>query len=479
MEFAEFVLRARDWVDGHYKVEVTASPVDRTRQPLSAVYSANLPLWLRQLERKSIIPANLVELGKTLASMLLPDGVREMLLASLAQIGPQQGLRLRLILDDARLANIPWEYMYVTAGFDETAPYGFLALDPRISMVRHESLPMAPAPVRCELPLKLVVGMASPAGMPKLDLQAERRFIETSLAAVDSVNATFVEDMTMEALEESCQGAHMFHFAGHGAFFSERGNEAFGSGVVFLSGKDGGKVPLPVHNLALTLRGAGVRVALLGSCETGRRDGVNPWSGVAPAMMRAGLPAAVGMQYSVYDGTAIAFTRRFYKALSSGLSLDEAVALGRLGMYNEEGGQGSDWGVPVLYLRSDDGVLFPEVAQDVSLEETRRRQRLEVQQCVGQLSGHLLGAQVREEAPWWLEVAQEIDMVETGGQSVGLKLDHAANGFFRTDQRANTVQMGGQMVGISIDGEYHRLGQEDRASTSLPITVMGEDTTAD
>ena len=466
MEFTDFVLRARDWVDGRFLVEVTASPVDRTRQPVSVTYAADLPVLLRQLERKSIKPENLVQLGKSLAGMLLPVGVREMLWASLEHIGPQQGLRLRLILDDSRLANIPWEYINIPAGPDETEPYGFLAMDPRISIVRHEPLPIAPAPMRCELPLKLLVGMASPNGMPKLDLVAERGYIEEALAGVDGIRVTFVEDMTVDSLEEACRDAHMFHFAGHGAFFWERGNETFGNGVIFLQSSDGGKVPFPVHNLALTLRGGGVRVALLGSCETGRRDGVNPWGGVAPAMMRAGLPAAIGMQYSVYDETAISFTRRFYRAIASGLSLDEAVTLGRLGMYNEEGERGVDWGVPVLYLRSNDGVLFPEATHDMSLEGSRRQQRLEVLQRVGRLSGALVGAHVQEETPWWLEVAQDIDMVEADGQVLGVRLDRGAAGSFKAVQQVNEIQTGGSVLGMSVE---RRASGTNRAKQSPPI----------
>jgi hypothetical protein len=47
-------------------------------------------------------------------------------------------MRLRLRLANG-LTQIPWEYIYVraSAGGDDTT--GFLALDPRISIVRHPS----------------------------------------------------------------------------------------------------------------------------------------------------------------------------------------------------------------------------------------------------------------------------------------------------------------------------------------------------
>ena len=64
---------------------------------------------------------------------------------------------------------------------------------------------------------------------------------------------------------------------------------------------------------------------------------MNVWSGVAPALMRAGIPGAVAMQYEVYDDSATAFARRFYQSLAAGLSLDEAVAAGRLAILNAGG----------------------------------------------------------------------------------------------------------------------------------------------
>jgi hypothetical protein len=102
-----------------------------------------------------------------------------------------------------------------------------------------------------------------------------------------------------------------------------------------------------------------VRLAVLGACEGGRRDQVNAWTGVVPALTRAGIPAVVGMQYKIRDKNAIVFSRRFYRALAAGQPIDAAVTDGRLAILNRSGDDERDWGVPVLYLRTGEGVLFP------------------------------------------------------------------------------------------------------------------------
>jgi hypothetical protein len=457
MQYVDLVIRARDWQDGHFKVEVTASPMDRMREPEVVSQKATVARRLRSVERKQIPAAELRALGSDLSAMLLPGTVREMLFASLASLETGQGLRLRLVLDDLRVANLPWEYLYLPPAANADGPNGFLALDPRISMVRHEAIPMAPGSVAAQLPLKLVVGFAAPSQFPWLDLWAEREHIETALAGVEGVEIGFVEHLTIERLEAGCQGAHMFHFAGHGSFIWQDGSQTAGNGTIYLEDDRGDTLPFAVDRLALTLRRAGVRVVLLGGCETGRRDGVNAWSGIAPALMHVGIPAAVAMQYAIYDDAAIAFARRFYQALAVGLSLDEAVTAGRLAILNCGRRDDVEWGVPVLYMRSGDGVIFPEVTIDPSLEPARHRERVCVTQRVKELRDRLTGVEVADAPASGVDVCQEIATIEPGGEAFGARIDHLEAGVIRTDQHVDWVGPNGRLTGVSVK----RLGSRD------------------
>jgi len=79
----------------------------------------------------------------------------------------------------------------------------------------------------------------------------------------------------------------------------------------------------------------------------------------------------VAMQYSIHDDTAICFSREFYCALALGLPVDTAISEARRGIYIDCGAQKRDWGTPVLFMRSPDGVILKlakPIARSVRLE---------------------------------------------------------------------------------------------------------------
>jgi hypothetical protein len=355
-----------------FHVRVTGSPAGEQRyaDAEEVTIRPDLRRQLRRLERRGMRLSEMIALGEDLAGLLFPPRARSFLVRSRERVGGDEGLRVRLKMHTYALADLPWEYAYVARPDtlpDQKGPDGFLVLDRRVSLVRYEVMGQSPGsldPVGAG-PLRLVVLLADPdtPGYPHLDLDVERQNIEQALEEVPEISAEFYPDATVETLEDALtREAHVFHFSGHGQFEGDLG-VAFGSvegeGSVVLVGDDGGPFPFPAEKLAQNLRGRGVRLAVLGACEVGHRDQVNAWTGVVPALTRAGIPAVVGMQYTVQDGNAIAFSRRFYRALAAGQSIDAAVTDGRLAIYNRGSEDERDWGVPVLYLRAEEGVLFP------------------------------------------------------------------------------------------------------------------------
>jgi CHAT domain-containing protein len=131
----------------------------------------------------------------------------------------------------------------------------------------------------------------------------------------------------------------------------------------------------PADALARELSEAGVRVAILGACRTGRRDGVSAWTGVAPALIKMGIPIVVAMQYEVGDDHAVAFSKWFYTSLSNGLSIDEAVVVARRAMLDVSTEDNLEWGVPVVYMRSRDSTLI-SLAEGQQQSETSDTLRL-------------------------------------------------------------------------------------------------------
>lgn len=376
MNYLNFDLEAFDHKQtataDQFSVRVASSPVGEQR--LAEAEKVRLPLSVRQnigtLQRRQLTLAEMIELGEELGRALFPPRVRSFLSASLNRLRSDEGLRIRLMLDTYGLAELPWEYVYLPltgVPGNRRGPEGFLTLNRRVSLVRYESQEGALVPIDAGVsPLRLVALLASPddPNYDKLDVAKERQNIEQAVADLPAIHPDFYPDATADTLLGALvKPAHIFHFAGHGKFEggpSERYGSQEGAGAVILLDDKGGAKPFSAQKLAINLTGRSVRLAVLTACEVGQRDAASAWAGVVTALTHAGIPAVVGMQFRIRDTNALAFSRAFYRALAAGQPIDAAVADGRLAIFSRGDDNERDWGVPVLYLRAIDGVLFPQ-----------------------------------------------------------------------------------------------------------------------
>lgn len=398
-------LRDLDESTNTFKVSVPISDVGEPYEAFSAPYlSKEMKDYLRKLEAKNTLSlSKLVEFGKQITARLFPSSeITNLFQKAIGEAGQDGCIRIRLVIRHPKLAQIPWEFCYLPQPEGEDSYDNFLVLNPKYSMVRYEPVDSSSSkiPKENQESLRLLAVTADPT--ENLNLEMEQEVIEKALQEFDvkgiKLSWNFINNSTVDDLiSELDKKADLFHFAGHGIFTGQdvsnsRENARFfinesefnslqkkqvrflstspeiedsrGIGnLVLLNKKTEGAYELfPANELAIHLKQAGVRVAVLGACETGRRDGVSPWTGIAPAVMKQGIPAVLAMQYRVSDSEAIAFSKRFYTALAAGLTLDEAVSLGRREMYNQSN-QGYEWAVPVLYMRSPDGIVFPEITK--------------------------------------------------------------------------------------------------------------------
>lgn len=377
MRYINFDLEAFDYTNAagseHFYVRISRSPAGE--QKINQAEPVAIPGGLRDLidlfNQRNIPIEKLIEIGENLASLLFAGNIRSFFERSLERLGDDEGLRLRLKFDTVALADLPWEYLYLSkpdTPVGQKDADGFLCLNRKISIVRYEVIGESLTPLTA-VPggrLRMLAVLASPntPDLAPLNIELERRDIESALGETPEIEVEFFEQATVQSLEDALvKDAQIFHFAGHGTFETELGDSLGsleGKGSIFLVGEAGGEQKFASEKLAQNLRGRGVRLAVLGACEGGRRDQVNAWTGVAAALVRAGIPAVVGMQFSILDQNAISFSQRFYRALSAGQPVDAAVSDGRLSIYNRKGLADRDWGVPVLYMRDEEGVLFPE-----------------------------------------------------------------------------------------------------------------------
>jgi hypothetical protein len=354
-----------------FRVRVTNSPAGEQKagDAETVTLPDDLRSRLRRLEKRVLTLDEMIALGEDLGAALFPLKVRDLYIRSLASLEETEGLRIRLMIDPYALSDVPWEYVYL-AGADTPASQkranGFLAFNPQISLVRYQMIGRGLGKIETvgEESLRMVALLSNPDNTPGLDLTREVKNIREALKDLPQIQPEFYPNCTVEQLLKILiKPAHIFHFSGHGAFEGSMG-DTFGSeegeGNLTLTGEDGSAVDFPAGKLAMNLAGRGVRFAMLGACESSKVDQINAWTGIAPALTLAGIPAVVGMQFKILDSSAIAFSSILYESLAAGLTIDEAVSKGRLAIYTLGNNDERDWGVPVLYLRAEEGVLFPK-----------------------------------------------------------------------------------------------------------------------
>jgi hypothetical protein len=356
-------------------------------------------------------------LGDFLSSVLLPPAIFNVISERInIAAAKKEGLRIRLILSGAELNNVPWEFLVFNRAGGEGKASDFLCLMPNVSLVRHPASALPQWNVEATAPVKVTIAAASPEHWPKLQVSDEVALIKKALENAQ-VSVSTVEHARRTGMPDKTHQAHIFHFAGHGKF--ERQQSATpgayeGTSSLILEDEYGDEDELNANILALQLREAGVRVAVLGACQTAQRDDVNSWSSVAESLLKAELGAVVGMQFPVRDDSATAFAKHFYGALALGLSIDDAVSAGRVAVAALEDARG--WANPALYLRADNGVIFPAIAADPQLETARQQAVLRIVQTAKTVRGLFEGPTIeRITNGAHVSVEQTVEDVEEGG----------------------------------------------------------------
>jgi hypothetical protein len=297
------------------------------------------------------------EMGTALYAALFRDQVRELFDFSRGHEAGN-GLRLKLRFDLSRpdsawLAELPWELLR------QPGQATFLSLNPRTPVVRYIELQGARPAERCAPPVRVLVVGANPAGIPRLDLEAERQQIEQVAKVAGAVEVIPLPGATLGAVVERLRGDmfHVLHFMGHGCF-----DPATRRAALLFEGRAGEPDPVSGEALASILQGCPrLRLAVLNACHSGELRAAqadDPFAGVATTLVRAGLPAAVAMRDSVTDLGAIDFSRSFYTSLAEGDPLDVAVTDARKAMA-PDCTRSLEWSVPVLFMRDWDGRFFP------------------------------------------------------------------------------------------------------------------------
>jgi uncharacterized membrane protein HdeD (DUF308 family) len=296
--------------------------------------------------------------GRALFEALLVGEVGAHYRVSLREARRQnKGLRVKLHVRPPELSALPWEFIY-----DPKRDY--LCLSSRTPLVRYPDVPHPIERLIVTPPLRILGMVASPQGLPRLDVGHEKRLVEEAVRALQMKNLvelTWLEGQTWRDLQRAMRHGpwHVFHFIGHGGFDPETEE-----GAIALSDEEDRTYLLGATDLALLLDDHYfLRLVFLNSCEGAKGSPRDPFASTAASLVRYGMPAVVAMQYEITDKAAIEFSRAFYDAIADGLPVDAAVAEARTAIKMKST---LEWGTPVLYMRSSDGSIF-DVPTEASL----------------------------------------------------------------------------------------------------------------
>ncbi|WP_409190176.1 CHAT domain-containing tetratricopeptide repeat protein [Bradyrhizobium sp. RDM4] len=285
--------------------------------------------------------------------------------------GAAQDLRIKLRIEAADLAGLPWEYLY-----DEDDMPGFVSLTRPI--VRYLETAGAVGRMGVKGPLRILGMISDPSTSewPKLNVVKERDRINKGIDALQhegKVDFQWVPGGTgKDLMKKLLEGDwHIFHFIGHGGV-EEASPGAGATGFVVMVDEDGKPVKKFASDLAMMLTGAkrSLRLIVLNCCESARINVGDRFGNPAIGLMKTGwLPAVVAMQFPITDNAAISMSEGFYAALAGNRPIDDAVTLAR--KFIQEKSR-VEWGIPVLYMRSSDGRIFDvEAPQPIPPEAAR------------------------------------------------------------------------------------------------------------
>jgi tetratricopeptide (TPR) repeat protein len=298
-----------------------------------------------------------ISLGRTLFQHLFSGEVEDVYRASLGYARAQgKGLRIRLRLEPPELSAIPWEYLY-----DELNDL-FLGVSSETPITRYIQVPEPPRSITIHSTLKVLAVVSNPInlaerGLPELNAEKEKQVLNQALEEWEKaglVQLEFLDHAVASEIREKLRRyqPHIFHFVGHGAFQDDKA-------YLVIEDDDRRLRLITARSFREFFLGNDfTKLVILNACQSATTSSTQPMVGLAPNLVRRGLPAVVAMQYSIYDDTAIKFSREFYRALAVGFPVDTAISEARRGIYIDCGVERRDWGTPVLFMRAPDGVIL-------------------------------------------------------------------------------------------------------------------------
>ncbi|GAC1644908.1 MAG: hypothetical protein NVS4B9_36980 [Ktedonobacteraceae bacterium] len=272
--------------------------------------------------------------------------------------------RLLLVAEQPEIARIPWEYLRTP---DNTL------LAARLNFVRSIAQPDRQAARTPAGPLEIIAIPVSPVDEARA-LNTERewqRLVDVAQNTEKALTLTRVRPPMLSQLERALkgQGTSIVHFMGHS------GSNAGKSALVFEN--DYGRARIIDGAKFASSLDESVFLVVLNSCLSAV-VATTEFGNIARAVVRQGIPYALGMQFVLPDDAALELSRTFYDLLLQGRTIEQALRLTRHALEENQRLSHAPWlaGIPVLYTNQQ------EPAPAIQLETGRSRIQPEPQKLI-------------------------------------------------------------------------------------------------
>jgi hypothetical protein len=325
------------------------SGTGRGQMPLD-VRSLSLEAIIERLEKTQVRHDALQDLGTILwQAVFSSPEIERRYLACQAEAGTRKGLRLKLSIESPDLMVLPWEYLY------DPGSQTFPALSPRTPITRYTNpRQQEPPPLAFDPPLRILLVSAEPSDQDAIDTESERKQIVQAMAHLQQsgkVEIETLEHATVRSLQTMLRRPfHVLHYVGHGVY-----DKHTHVGMLALEDARGHEHAVSAAQLQYLLRDTTIRLTVLNACMTAHGAAGRS---IAGELMRIGLSATLAMQFAIPETSATVFAGEFYRTLADSWPVDAAVAEGRKAVMFATDLNVMDWGIPVLFMRTRDGILF-------------------------------------------------------------------------------------------------------------------------
>jgi tetratricopeptide (TPR) repeat protein len=311
-------------------------------------------------------------------------------------------LRVEITTGIAEAAAIPWELMRDPQSDSPIA----LRVKAFVRVQSNPNIGFVPVPPVAEGRIRLLYVVCRPGGTDDVSLRAiADRLLQDLGSDLARFEITALRPPTFEQLQRTLTDAkaagrpyHIVHFDGHGVY-DDLSNTVLADWLKAMSvltlggsrtgkhgyllfehpGSDANMRPVSGEELGKLLHDTGVPVLVLNACQsamheaanaerpaaaTNVHDEVRAIGSLAQAAIDQGIPAVLGMRYSVFVVTAAQYIGQLYANLAKGRPFGEAASEGRKHLAaNPDRWVGleprplQDWFVPVVYEAMPIGLL--------------------------------------------------------------------------------------------------------------------------